>query len=121
MADYKFYTEKYLGSSIPENEFPRLIKRAGEHLDKYKRVYQVTSPTNESESMALCAMADALYYFEAVQNGEGGILTSAKIGSVSESYSGGNSAVDLSAKGQSKELYRCASLYLDIYRGITTC
>ena len=49
-------------------------------------------------------------------NGEGGAVQSASIGSVSVSYGSGNS-VDVSAKGQSRELYRCACLYLDIYRG----
>lgn len=98
-----------------------MVKRAGEYLSRYKQIYQVISPEIDSESLALCSMADALYYFEAVQNGEGGILTSSTIGSVSESYSGGNTSVDFSAKGQARELYRCASLYLKIYRGIKTC
>ena len=31
---------------------------------------------------------------------------------------GGADAVDVSSAGQAKELYRCASLYLDIYRGV---
>ena len=44
MADYAFYTETYLGGSIPEADFPRLAKRAGEQLAKYKRLYTVTAP-----------------------------------------------------------------------------
>ena len=49
--------------------------------------------------------------------GQGGPVSSASIGSVSVSYGGASGGVDLSQKGQAKELYRCASLYLDIYRG----
>ena len=67
--------------------------------------------------MAVCAMADALYYFETAANG--GAVTSSSIGSVSSSQQAPE--VDVSAKAQNRELYRCASLYLDIYRGCGQC
>lgn len=111
MADYAFYTTIYMGGSIPEADFPRLAQRAGEQLARYKRIYTVTAPETNSEDMAICAMADALYYFETAQNAP----QSASIGSVSSSR---GTAVDVSPKAQSKELYRCAVLYLDIYRGV---
>lgn len=110
MADYAFYVTSYLGGSIPEADFPRLAKRAGEQLARYKRIYTVTAPDASSENMAVCAMADAMYYFETVQNAP----QSASIGSVSSSI---GSRVDISPKAQAAELYRCAALYLDIYRG----
>lgn len=113
MADYAFYTGTYLGGSIPEAEFPRLANRAGEQLSKYKHLYTVTGDV-AAENMATCAMADALYYFETAQNG--GLVTSSSIGSVSSSQK--TEGVDISAKAQSKELYRCACLHLDIYRGV---
>ncbi len=116
MVTYDFYRNTYLGDSIQEQDFSRLAKRAGEVLSRYKRIYKVTTPDTSAESMALCAMADALCYFEAVQNGQGGPVNSASIGSVSVSY-GASGGVDTSTKAQAKELYRCASLYLDIYRG----
>lgn len=114
MADYAFYTAVYMGGSIPETDFPRLAQRAGEQLSRYKRIYRVTAPEADSENMAVCAMADALYYYELAQNG--GLVTSSAIGSVSSSQK--TEGVDISAKAQSKELYRCAFLYLDIYRGV---
>lgn len=116
MPDYSFYVQAYLGSAITETDFPRLSKRAGEVLKRYKRIYTVTEPETGAEKMAICAMADALNYFETVQNGEGGAVSGASIGSVSVSY-GNENAVDVSPQGQSRELYRCASLYLDIFRG----
>lgn len=112
MADYEFYASVYMGDSIPENEFPRLAKRAGEQLSRYKRIYTVTAPEQNSEDMAICAMADALAYYEAAQNGEN--VSSASIGSVSVSYS---APVDVSQAAQERALYRCARTYLDIYRG----
>lgn len=113
MVEYEFYQKEYMGVSIPEAEFPRLSKRAGEQLARYRRVYLVQTPYEGAESMAVCAIADALYYFETVQNG--GTVASSKIGSVSVSYA--NSTVDTTPKAQEAELYRCACLYLDIYRG----
>lgn len=110
MADYAFYTTVYLGGSIPEADFHRLAMRAGEQLARYKRLYTVTAPEVDSEDMAVCAMADALYYFETVQN----TPQSASVGSVSSSR---GASVDVSPKAQAAELYRCATLYLDIYRG----
>lgn len=113
MVDFKFYESAYQGGSIPGEDFPRLARRAGEQLARYQRMYRVTATGADSEAMAVCAMADALYYYETVQNG--GIVTSTSIGSVSSSAQA--QAVDISPKAQARELYRCACLYLDIYRG----
>ena len=113
MVDYPFYSDTYRGDSIPESEFSRLAKRAEAQLAKYKRIYTVTAPEADSEELALCAMADAIYYFETAA----GEATSSSIGSVSSS----SAAVDGSPKAQSRELYRCAVLYLDIYRGCGPC
>ncbi len=124
MVDYAFYTKTYRGTSIPEVEFPTFAARAQDQLKRYKRIYTVKAPEEDSEAMAVCAMADALAYFTAAQNGTGGVIASASIGSVSVSYGGAyaaSAAVDVSPKGQERELYRCAKLYLDIYRGVGGC
>lgn len=121
MVNYEFYKGAYHGSSISHEDWASCEKRAADQLARYKRIYTVTAPEGEpdAESMAICAMADALAYFTAALNGAGGPVASASIGSVSTSYAGASSgAVDLSAKGQAQELYRCACLYLDIYRGV---
>ena len=116
MVNYCFYMHNYKGVSIDLMEWPTYEARAAAQLAQYKRIYTVTAPDEKAEAMAVCAMADALAYFTAAQNGTG-TVTSASIGSVSVSY-GIPSAVDLSPKGQARELYRCASQYLDIYRGV---
>lgn len=117
MVEYDFYISKYCGCSISTAEWDLFARRAQEQLNRYKRVYTVTAPEETSEAMAVCAMADALAYFTAAQNGAGAV-SSASIGSVSVSYGGVQDAVDLSPKGQARELYRCACQYLDIYRGV---
>lgn len=119
MADYKFYTEVYQGGSIPEPEWQFYSSRAVVQLDWYKRTYTVTVPedSRDAENKAICAMAEALYSFDLIANGEAGVQ-SASIGSVSTSYGNAAASVDISPKGQAKELYRQACLYLDIYRGV---
>lgn len=117
MIDYGFYAANYMGDSISEQDFHRLAKRAGDQLARYKRIYEVTAPDEDAESMAICAMSDTLAYFEAVQNGAGGSVSSASIGSVSVSYAGAGNTVDTSQAAQERELYRCACMYLDICRG----
>ena len=118
MVDYGFYMNSYRGSSIPAESWTEYEARAEAQLSRYKRIYAVKDPEEHSEAFAVCAMADALYSFDLIANGEGGAVSSASIGSVSVSYgSGGRNSVDISPKAQAQELYRCACLYLDIYRG----
>ena len=117
MVTYEFYTTQYHGSSITAEEWPVLAARAQDKLNRYKRIYTVVAREESCEHMAVCAMAEAMAYFVAAQNGEGAVA-SASIGSVSVSYGNAANTIDLSPKGQERELYRCASQYLDIYRGV---
>lgn len=119
MADYDFYINTYQGSSIPFEDWPVYKCWAAAQLAQYKRIYQVKAPRPRAADMAVCAMAEALYSFDLLANGEAGPIQSASIGSVSVGYgTAGAQSLDLSPRGQAKELYRCASLYLDIYRGV---
>ena len=118
MVEFEFYKGRYHGGPIPESEWSNYEFRAESHLNRYKRIYTVTVPdyNPDAESMAVCAMADAMYSFDLIANGEGGVQ-SASVGSVSTSY-GSQQAVDISPAAQSRELYNCAKLYLNIYRGV---
>lgn len=115
MPDYAFYIAEYKGDSISGADFSRLAKLASDQLEHYKRIYTVTAPDDKAEAMAVCAIADALYYYENAQSGAGGAVSSASIGSVSVSY--GGISVDVTPKAQAQELYRCAQRYLNICRG----
>lgn len=114
MPDYAFYRARYKGASIPREDFGFMSGRAADELLSYERVYTV-SGTDEARKMAICAMADVLYYYDTAANG--GMVTSASVGSVSAS----TAKPDVSNKAQSKELYRAAQRYLDIYRGCPSC
>lgn len=115
MVDYEFYVNTYRGCAMPDAEFSFYAARAEDQLKQYKRIYTIEAPAADSENMAVCAMAEVIAAIAAAQNGSGAV-TSASIGSVSISY-GGVTSVDLSRKGQARELYDAARRYLDIYRG----
>lgn len=117
MVDFDFYTNDYRGNSISLEDWQTYEARATAQLTRYKRIYTVKAQEENSEALAVCAMAEALYSFDLIANGEGGSVQSASIGSVSVSYGSSAGSADISPKGQAKELYRCACLYLDIYRG----
>ncbi len=112
---YTFYVETYGGCALSEAQLREAGKRAAEQLAFYERSYRVTGDEN-ARKMAICAMAEAIVYFQNAQNGEGG-LRYAKVGTMSVSGKGIYSAVDISPQAQARELYRIASRYLDIYRG----
>lgn len=115
MIDFDFYINKYQGCSISGEDWPMFEARAAAQLAQYKRIYTVTAPEETSEAMAVCAMADVMAAIAAAQAGTAAV-TSASIGSVSVSY-GNAASIDLSPKGQARELYNAARQYLDIYRG----
>ncbi len=118
MVEYEFYRDTYRGDAVPEGEFPALARDAAAQLARYKRIYRVSAPAGleESEQMAMCAMIDALYYFQTA----GSAGASVSVGSVSSSV-GQGAQPDCSAKAQAAELLRCARLYLDVYRGCGPC
>lgn len=115
MVNYEIYVNDYMGFSIPEQEFHFFAARAKEQLNHYKRIYTVEAPSAKAEELAVCAMAEVLYAIASAQSGTGAV-SSASIGSVSVSY-GSTTSMDLSRKGQARELYEAACRYLDIYRG----
>ena len=116
---YDFYLNTYCGTAIEAEDFPELMARAEDKLSCYERLYRV-SGDETMRRMALCAMAEAIGYFDAAQNGQGG-LRYASVGTVSVSGKGIYSQLDISPGAQEKELYRAASMYLTIYRGTSRC
>ncbi len=113
MVDFTFYQTVYQGGTIPtEADFRDLSREAEAQLRRYERIYTVEGD-DDARSMAICAMADSLYAFQVAQTS--GSIASSSIGSVSTGYN--VAEVDASPKAQSQELYRRASLYLDIKRG----
>lgn len=113
---YDFYRNEYRGSAIDQEDFPELVARARDQLEMYRRSYRVRGD-GQAEKMALCALAEVIGYFDAAQNGQGG-LRYASVGTVSISGKGIYSQVDITPAAQEKELFRTAARYLEICRGI---
>lgn len=117
MVEYEFYRDVW-GGSVPQTEFAALVNRAAAQLERYKRIYHVHAVEENSEAYAVCAMVDALYSFWLAESGE--LLQSIQLGSLQVDRAEGTMP-DLSAAAKSRELYRCASLYLEIHRGASRC
>ena len=112
---YDFYRNEYRGTAIEQEDFPELLARARDQLALYQRSYRVQGD-ERAVKMALCALAETIGYFDAAQNGQGG-LRYASVGTVSISGKGIYSEVDITPEAQAKELYRAAQRYLEICRG----
>lgn len=115
MTSFDFYTGAYFGSSIPAEEWIVLCRDSEAKVSHYERIYKVDWIAEDSRSMAVCAVADAMYSFEKLMQG-GGAVQSASAGSVSESYAT-TAAPDTSNAAQEAEFYRCVHLYAEVYRG----
>ena len=110
----EFYVNQYGGSTLSGEELPELVRRAEDRLRRYERDFRV-SGDERARKMALCAMAEALAWFDAARNGKGG-LRYASVGTVSVSGKGVYGSLDISPKAEERELYRCAGEYLEICR-----
>ena len=105
--DYNFYADAYLGQKIPESQFVPCMARARVALQRFDRIYQI-SGTAEERNLALCAMAEAIYDYRRKEG-----VVKATVGSVSVQYAA-NAHLQLW-----RELYEAASIYLQLYRGVT--
>lgn len=114
MVDYTYYTQQW-GGEMSREEFERAEPAAAAQLRRYKRIYKMRKSTMEQEQQAVCAMADAISYFEQAENGE--VSGSMQLGSLKVERAAGT-VPELTPRAKSRELYRCAGLYLDIYRGV---
>jgi len=106
MVDFGFYSDCYMGSAIPGRAFPGVAAQAQYYLDRFKEMFRVVSSGEETEKMALCAMAEVLWYRR-----DSGV-SSASVGNVRVQY--GKNRPSLM-----RELFEKASIYLDIYRGVS--
>ena len=109
MVSFDYYVNTYLGSRIPEEQFPKFESRARQVLEKLCREYLVEGG-EDARAMAVCAMAEELHRS---QGKEG--VASTSIGGVKVQYR---------EEGDGKLLSRLVSragIYLDVYRGRDLC
>lgn len=134
-ADYEYYINVYMGTSIQEPEFLRFALRASSFLDYYTQGRAASAAGLDAVKMACCAVAEQYQAIEAAQalvqkslnfslSSGGGELQSQSVGSWSKTYrSGGESAAQAaaSAKAARDGLADAANMYLAqtglLYRG----
>ena len=106
MMDFDYYVNTYLGTELKEREFNLFAARAKAVLEQFCRDFIVVGG-EDARAMAVCAMAEALH-----RHGTRRGVASANVGGVSVRYMGE------SDRELTRELYRKAQIYLDIYRGV---
>jgi hypothetical protein len=84
-ADYDFYIDTYLGTSIVEADFPALALRASQHIDNLTFGRAATDTDNETAiKNAMCAIAEELQRQDNADGVDG--VTSETQGRYSVSY-----------------------------------
>ncbi|MDD3140848.1 MAG: hypothetical protein PHX08_18020, partial [Lachnospiraceae bacterium] len=117
-ADYKFYTEEFKGSTIPDTAFSSVILRASIFV-KYITFGRVDESDDIPEEVrcASCAVADTMYKND-VSNKE---KKSESVGNTSVSYVTEQLDGEISEKTQERKQYAAAYPYLVhtglLYRG----
>lgn len=71
-ADYKFYTEKYYGDTVPEDSFLKYADRASDRIDviTFDRLVDGLPDDDRSQTKikkAVCALSDAIYQIEQIK------------------------------------------------------
>ena len=71
-ADYKFYTEKYYGDTVPESGFPKYVERASDRIDMitFDRLVDGLPDDERSQTKikkAVCALSDAIYQIDQIK------------------------------------------------------
>ena len=95
-ADYAFYTDKYLGRIIPnENDFAYYALRASEIIDSktFGRINEITPAVQ----LACCAAADELYSDASAKAKAAGGVSSESVDGYSVSYRAYNTEAEKAA------------------------
>ena len=71
-TDYQFYTTKYFGDAVTEEEFPKYAERASERLDRitFGRLADglpEDEKANTKVQKAVCAVAEVLYQIDSIR------------------------------------------------------
>lgn len=71
-ADYKFYTEKYYGDTVPKDAFPKYADRASDRIDMitFDRLVDGLPDDERSQNKikkAVCALADTIYQIDQIK------------------------------------------------------
>ena len=111
-AEHAFYRSEYLGDRITdESTFNRLATRASAKLDHYTMGRISQTDFGISVRLAVCSMAEILFWEEKRKNAhEGREISSESNDGYSVSF-GGSSETDMAAFSE-KSLYQAAYAYL---------
>ena len=108
-AEYKFYTDVFLGKAIPAEEFTRYALLSTQYVNNvtFGRI-NADSPIDEAK-MACCAVAEIYYTVKDATSKAISGIASEKVGDYSVSYSSASKETEKSVKAKR---YSTAKLWL---------
>lgn len=83
LADYDFYTDEYLGTTLTSDNFDKYAEIADFALKKMSQNREVVDQYERAYNLAVCELADYYYNNELVKNKD---ITSERVGSYSVNY-----------------------------------
>ncbi|WP_295219838.1 hypothetical protein [Ruminococcus sp.] len=112
-ADFPYYQDFYLGNLIHDpTDFGRAAERASEYLDMAtfgRLLDRIPSELTSRIKKCCCALADAIYQYQAygvgsIGSGEIGLKTSESIGAYSVSYANPTESISVLLDGDASGL-----------------
>lgn len=95
-ADFTYYEDTFLGTTIAESDFPRLALRASAQIDRvtFNRAAPIITADTDTDTidaikMATCEIAETLQTIESADGAD--VITSESQGRYSVSYGSGSS------------------------------
>lgn len=117
-ASFDYYKGSYLGTLIPEQDYPRVALRAEQYLDYYTMCKSRENAELDAVKMAACALAEKYYEMERLKDVSE--KQSESVGSYSVTYRPAYLASE-DAKRIQQELPAVVRMYLSgtglLYRG----
>lgn len=126
LVDYKFYTNTYEGSSIPESSFNNFALKASTYVNKNTFNRITKEKVDNFVKYCICEVAELLYSQEKKKNTimENKIVSSETVGPHSKTYVNNSSYIDKDILTESEletKIYKICYRYLAttglLYRG----
>ena len=125
-ATYDYYLDSYGSDSIPEEIFPRLIRKASAYIDTFTfgRITEGNVNSFPSLSACACEMAEMIFFFYD-KDGRGKVVKSENTDGYSVTYATDGEESQSYEERLMKKLYAIAKVYLIntglMYCGVDVC
>lgn len=116
-ANFRYYETKYFGTSVPEEEFGRIVKKASQYIDHFTfgRITEENMGEYPTLPDCACDMCDAIFVSQKNKEKKSENIDGYSVTYVTEGVDG-----ETSERMLEKKLYSIAKLYL-LETGLLYC